>query len=379
MTVDEAFRNLAKNNQLDIPVSGGGGTVLAAVENAQAAKTGAVAANSNTADNKKSDAKKQVLAMRIPHSALVDNAESDYMPPGPEYARPEFKNAPTETDLSPINIYDVPAAAGADSAEAVEHTVYSGSDKPAGGKEKADSLSFSDFLQPEQATGLNVESYDAQVMNLARIKTVKRFAQLAFIENSRLEDAFRNLRIQALGLVEDRPSILITSAWGSEGRTELAIRLALSLAKRNESRVLLADFDIKNPRVAVRLGLSVRQLALLDVLKNSCSPEEAIVRGDEDNLYVLPARANDRDGDDIFDGRESRKLLKNLHANFDITIIDCGPLESDASALMLAGQVGSVILAGRSGFSSAAEITRTAERLSAAGGRVGGVVLIDNG
>ena len=277
----------------------------------------------------------------VPASAILDPDAPDYIPHNEIDAG--LRVAPTETDLRPV----------------------------------ADETPPSPVPKPSRET--TASGRIAEVLNLACVRRHSRFGYLPFAADGRLAESCRRLRAQILALAPERPSVLVTSAERGEGRTELAIRLALSLAKRPEAAILLADFDLRNPAVAPRLGLPLRQFALADALRGACPAEEAICYGEEDNLYVLAARPADREGDDLLDARQARRLLARLHATFDFVVMDCGPAGVDSAPILLGRQAGSVVLAARSGVARPSAVRRAAETLIAAGADVGGVVLMAAG
>ena len=154
----------------------------------------------------------------------------------------------------------------------------------------------------------------------------------------------------------------------------MAIRLALAMAKRVGARVLLADFDLKNPRIASRLGLAVNNFSLADALRGTCPLEDALTVSDEDNLYVLPARPSDRAGDEIVESRHAASLFAGIHAAFDFTVVDAGPVEQ-SEAQILCRLVGGVAVTGFGGQTTAGRLERAAARADSLGGRVAGMLL----
>src|SRR5262249_23435104 len=75
--------------------------------------------------------------------------------------------------------------------------------------------------------------------------------------NARLSLAFRNLEanLSFIGFDEPLRTVVVTSALPGEGKTTVAVDLAISLTQSGK-RVLLIDADMHRPRVHEVLGLS---------------------------------------------------------------------------------------------------------------------------
>jgi polysaccharide biosynthesis transport protein len=69
------------------------------------------------------------------------------------------------------------------------------------------------------------------------------------------EEAFQALQAAALQLPGDRKVLLVTSAFPSDEKTRVSLRLAQSLARAG-SRPLLISADFERPRIEERLGIS---------------------------------------------------------------------------------------------------------------------------
>lgn len=209
---------------------------------------------------------------------------------------------------------------------------------------------------------------------LDKARRLRRFAYLPLAEMEHFETRARDIMTNLASRTPGRASLAVTSAARGAGQAELAIRLALAAAKRVDYRVLLADFDVRKPQVAKRLGLSSKYFTLADVLRESCPLGEALAVSEEDNLYVLPARASDREGDEVLNGKQVRKLMERLHGVFDFVILSCGPVDH-ADAAIACRHAGATAIAAFCGHSGARSVRAAAERLSEAGANVAGLLL----
>ncbi|MDR1536305.1 MAG: AAA family ATPase [Planctomycetota bacterium] len=360
MSADQAFANLLSRNSVAIPPAKG-------IESFNPGKP-APAPGSDSA-----------LAMQV--SSLLDDErpESRTAFPGRENpAAAGHHNHPTEVDLSIIRekTRDL-AEAGLSGARIVGRDVRSGEGGDSGlaeeYPERAGVGEDADFSRGDGDAGSAGRDGDELGLSLAR--KVLRLSYLPLSGMAEFEAGARTLMAGLAAKQPERPSLAVTGAVRGEGRTELAIRLALSMARKVEGRILLVDFDAEKPETATRLGLAADYFALADVLGGSCRLGEALILGEEDNLYVLPARPPERDGDDILDPGEAKRLFEELHRTFNFIIIDCGPAFR-ADAIIASRQAGAVILAGRIGMSRIADLNRAAEELASLGANVAGMAII---
>ena len=111
-----------------------------------------------------------------------------------------------------------------------------------------------------------------------------------------IAEPFRTLTLQ-LEQGDQFPSpLMITSPTKGDGKTSSAVNLAVALAATG-SRVVLLDFDLRNPQVASALGLR-RGYRPEDLLKPGLDLEKLLVRPVEGwPLAVLPVRLDPDSGD----------------------------------------------------------------------------------
>ena len=343
MNADDAFGNLMRENKLLVPES----DAPELLRSRPAANASAPVPDSVSV----APAAVKAAAGGIPEVV------AEYVPPHETEEVNAISSHPTETDLEAVDVpVDMPGE-------------Y---DDPLVDKEaEIQSMMREAFGEGKHSAPVVP---DASGASLAGARRVKRFAQLPLAGASAFDSAAMELSVGLAAFEPERPSLLITSAERGEGRTEVAIRFALALARRVGSRVLLADFDLKNPQVAVRLGLNLKYFAIADVLNGTCRLDEALVVSEEDNLYVLSARPSDRLGDELINSKRATALLAGIHSAFDFTVIDSGPIGGSDSQI-LCRLAGAAAVVGYRNLTVAGDMEKTAAAAETAGVRVAGMIL----
>ncbi|HEU5297178.1 MAG TPA: chromosome partitioning ATPase, partial [Burkholderiaceae bacterium] len=132
---------------------------------------------------------------------------------------------------------------------------------------------------------------------------LKRLGAMGYLtpdgSRTQLANEFRVIKRPLLKNVFDRSAapveranlIMVTSSLPGEGKTFVAVNLALSMAMELDKTVLLVDADVARPSVLTRLGLPPT-LGLLDVLSDtSVQLSDCLLRTNIDGLTILPAGA----------------------------------------------------------------------------------------
>ena len=116
-------------------------------------------------------------------------------------------------------------------------------------------------------------------------------------------------------------SVLITSGKGGVGKSTLTANLAVALARRGFS-VVVIDADIGMRALDALLGLENSVVYdLIDVINKECIPEQALLEVPAvPGLRLLPASQFSRIGS--LDSGRFRKLLKILKQSCDYVLID---------------------------------------------------------
>lgn len=204
-----------------------------------------------------------------------------------------------------------------------------------------------------------------------------------------LLESMRMLRsnLGMLGLGDTKRTVLVTSPIAAEGKTTLAVNLALIMALSGH-RVVLVDADLRNPAVHRRLGLpNARGLAdalsqdgswTADVqsvdLSRFVSRYMKLVREPARFLCItsglLPSNASE-----LLESEALPRMLREMEELSDYIVVDGPPLLAASDSLVLAQQVDAVVLSSKLGLVTDADVLQAKRLLGQAQVDVLGVVV----
>ncbi len=165
-------------------------------------------------------------------------------------------------------------------------------------------------------------------------------------------------------------SLLVTSGRDQEGKSTVAIGIAVAMARQANARVLLVDANFRRPALAEMFGLS-SEPGLREFLMGSPA-EQVIQRTGEPRLSLLSAgSAGSIAGllPKLPDG------LSALCEGFDYVVFDGDSTLTSSEAALLAQHVDGVILVAECEKTKREIISLCTEKLARLGGKVLGVVL----
>ena len=162
-------------------------------------------------------------------------------------------------------------------------------------------------------------------------------------------EKFRFLRHRLAQLRQRRPvsKILVTSSVPKEGKTLVAVNLAVSLAS-NFRRVALFDADLRHPSTQSALGLPAMD-GLAEFLEGKADLDSVMRRVDPLGFYCLTAGKASGNPFELLVGRRMGQLVRLAATAFEWVVIDSPPLIPFADAHHLAGLVDVVLLVARPG------------------------------
>jgi polysaccharide biosynthesis transport protein len=194
------------------------------------------------------------------------------------------------------------------------------------------------------------------------------------------EEAFQMLRTSLLYFnpANVHQSVVITSPGEKDGKTTIAIRLALAAARAG-LRVVLVDADLRRSQIGARLGINAKT-GLSAVLEERQSGAESVLYPypiDEPGarpLTVLPAGRPPANPAALIGSKEMKRVIKRLEANADLVVIDTPAALMVSDPLPLMELATGVVLVARMNRSTREKIRRLEKMVRAAHGNLFGVV-----
>jgi len=192
---------------------------------------------------------------------------------------------------------------------------------------------------------------------------------------SMVAEAFRAIRTNLLlsSPAERQRTVLVASARPEEGRTTVAINLALSIAQ-NGRRVLLVDANFHRPAVQ-QFFPNAKGTGLSNILIGQARLADAAVTTDLPNLDVLTSGPIPPNPTELLAGPYLSRMITEALERYDQIIFDGPPVLLVSDGLVLAGVVDGVILVCRAKATSRGVALRGREQLERVNGRIFGAVL----
>jgi len=175
-------------------------------------------------------------------------------------------------------------------------------------------------------------------------------------------EAVRALHANIVLAKEEQPqAVLITSSLPGEGKTTVALNLALALSQYQ--RTCLVDADLRRPCVAAACNVGADK-GVGDVLLGSAALEDVLVGvHDSPHLAVLPGGKASDDRAHLIASAAMESIMESLRAQFDFIVLDSPPLIPYAEGRVLSTLTDGIIFVTRSGVTPASAMARSMELL----------------
>ena len=211
-----------------------------------------------------------------------------------------------------------------------------------------------------------------------RKQTVKGWLALSNERVSQVYvEAIRKLRIKVMKEMEGKgyKSIMVTSSVPGEGKSTLAVNLAIAIARQGK-RVILVDGDVRNPSVSKILGEKKKHPGLAAILTKKAPLDKALAKIDikDCSFWALCGGESDTGAAQILGTERMGKLIDALEQSADVVVIDTPPSELLADASALAKHVDAAIYVVRCDFTKKSRIRNGVQALSESGINILGYV-----
>ncbi len=145
-------------------------------------------------------------------------------------------------------------------------------------------------------------------------------------KNNILEDAYTRLKdnIICYGVDNNKKVIQIESAVKGEGKTTVAVNLAIALGESSK-KVLIIDLDFRRPKIHRPFKIE-NQNGLADYMVDRCKKEEIIKETGFKNVNIINRGCEIANSSVILTSQKLRNLLEELKKEYDFIILDCPPV-----------------------------------------------------
>ena len=220
------------------------------------------------------------------------------------------------------------------------------------------------------------------IANKKRSKTLKRGF---FLTDPRVEGILREpLRIirnkvERYTAESGKKVFLITSALAGEGKSTVAVNLALSLAQAGH-KVALIDCDLRHPSHREVLGIKDGD-GLGEVLTGKAKINDCMIRakelgiGRDIDLMMIPGGKPLEDGSELLGTKKMGTLVEIVKKWADYVILDCAPTGLLTDAVVLAQYADAAIFVVRKDYARMDYIMDGMEHLAESGIQIIGGVL----
>ncbi len=140
--------------------------------------------------------------------------------------------------------------------------------------------------------------------------------------------------LEFITAAQDCKKIMITSTLANEGKTNVSVNLALTLAGYDK-KVCLVECDLRRPSVHRFIKVNRNTEGLTNVLKGEIELKKAIKNVTGTNMDILLAGATPPNPSELLSSTKMKDVIDELEGMYDYVIYDTPPvlLVTDAAAL----------------------------------------------
>ena len=184
----------------------------------------------------------------------------------------------------------------------------------------------------------------------------------------------RKLRRRVEQHMDGGQVIMITSLLENEGKSTVAVNLALSLAQKHE-RVLLIDCDLRKPACHSILEHKTFTNGIKEVLQGKCTLADAVIRYKNTRMFLLLARKGDQNVGDLISSGRMNALLDWSRKNFSYVVLDLPPMAAAADAEAMTALADACIMVVRQNTAAAPALNKATASLEGRRAKLLGCVL----
>ena len=223
--------------------------------------------------------------------------------------------------------------------------------------------SYVDYLHSHSVVIDDIAYHETQSIPCNKATLIKNRV-VAAAKNDPRSDIFRILRTKILQRLRSNNSnvIAISSPTSNNGKSLIAVNLAVSIAMDANYSVLLADFDLRHPSVHEYFGISP-EFGLTHYLEEDKPLSELLINPGIERLVILPAGQSTHSSSELLSTPKMLALAAELKHRYPnrIVVVDLPPLLISDDALSFAPNVDALVLVVAEGENTKDEVERSVQ------------------
>ncbi|MFQ5661082.1 MAG: GumC family protein [Gammaproteobacteria bacterium] len=136
-------------------------------------------------------------------------------------------------------------------------------------------------------------------------------------------------------------TVLVTSSLPNEGKSVVAVNLAMAMARMD--RVLLIDADMRRPSILNVFAMKSRNPGLSHYIAGTNILEECFHYFEQENLYVMPAGIVPPNPLEMLSSDRFIKAIESLKSSFDHIVFDSAPTIAVSDVMVISQCINSII------------------------------------
>lgn len=187
---------------------------------------------------------------------------------------------------------------------------------------------------------------------IAEIVLTKSKEPIAITDGNRtiIAEQFRSLRtnLAFMGLNDTQKTLLVTSSISGEGKSFIALNLAMSITLTGK-KVALMEMDLRKPKLSKYLGIN-RDPGISSYLIGRAGIEEIIKTTSYPNLYIISSGPIPPNPTELIGSDQFQQMMEELKKRFDYIIIDSAPIGPVTDSQLLSGYADTTVYVIRHGL-----------------------------
>ena len=231
----------------------------------------------------------------------------------------------------------------------------------------------SDAVQFPKANSYAIKEFSPNALTLEKNRILNSASREEMIQ------PYKVLRTRLMHIMQEKDwrSIAVISPAKDEGKSTVAINLAISIGNSRKANAVLLDLDLLTPSIHSYYGYQP-DVGLDEYFKKDKPLKEILVSPGIKGLAIAPSIKPLHDSSEYLSTTKGADLIREANSVYDdsIVIVDLPPILVSDDAISFLPHVDAVLLVIREGQTNKLELQRAQEML--AGVNIAGVVINDS-